>query len=45
MFRYYGVMVDKLVAYLLNDDSLVKRHNLDELKTRFYAGEFENFDN
>ena len=44
-FMYYGVMIDKIVAYLLNDDSLVKRHNLDELKTRFYAGEFENFDN
>lgn len=44
-FMYYGVMVDKLVAYLLNDDSLVKRHGLDELKTRFYSGEFENSDN
>jgi|GEM_PF-1232344 BRO domain-containing protein len=43
-FMYYGVMVDKIVAYLLNDDSLVKRHNLDELKTRFYSGEFENSD-
>lgn len=44
-FIYYGFMVDKLVAYLLNDDSLVKRHNLDEVKTRFYSGEFENSDN
>ena len=44
-FMYYGIMIDKLVAYLLNDDSLVKRHNLDELKTRFYSGEFENSDN
>ena len=44
-FIYYSFMVDKLVAYLLNDDSLVKRHGLDELKTRFYSGEFENSDN
>lgn len=44
-FMYYGIMIDKLVAYLLNDDSLVKRHGLDELKTRFYSGEFENSDN
>ena len=44
-FMYYSFMVDKIVAYLLNDDSLVKRHGLDELKTRFYSGEFENSDN